>query len=122
MSQSPTHREPEYSVNCSLCRVTSRVSRPGVTSQFRKLHAGASFPLETIMHSPLCFRFPPLFSKNVLTLRKILTIFPFPEIFLDFHPPKFLMTFFSHRPQISNSPIFAVSVHFPPVSRKFSPT
>src|SRR6218665_540294 len=28
-------------------------------------------------------------------------------------PPKFLMTFFSHRPKISNSPIFSVSVHFP---------
>src|SRR6218665_1898310 len=29
------------------------------------------------------------------------------------------MTFFSHRPQILNFPhIFAVSVHFPPVSRK----
>src|SRR6218665_1440416 len=29
------------------------------------------------------------------------------------------MTFFSHRPQISNfPPIFAISVHFPPVSRK----
>src|SRR6218665_1353342 len=41
---------------------------------------------------------------------------PFPEKCLDFHPPKFLMTFFSHRPQISNfSP---VSVNFPPVSRK----
>src|SRR6218665_2693012 len=44
---------------------------------------------------------------------------PFPEKFLDFHPQKFLMTFFSHRPQISNFPlIFPVSVHFPPVSRK----
>src|SRR6218665_2023109 len=56
----------------------------------------------------------PLFSKNFQTLRKIFTILPFPKKFLDFHPPKFLMTFFNHRPQISNfPPIFAVSVHFP---------
>src|SRR6218665_3214901 len=34
-------------------------------------------------------------------------------------PDKFLVTFFSHRPQISNfPPIFAVSIHFPPVSQK----
>src|SRR6218665_2900666 len=62
--------------------------------------------------------------KNVRTFWKIFTILPFPEKFLDFHPPKFLMTFFyfflfSHRPQIFNfHPIFPVSIHFPPVSRK----
>src|SRR6218665_2181847 len=35
-------------------------------------------------------------------------ILPLPEKFLDFHPPKFLMTFFSHRPQISNFPPFSL--------------
>src|SRR6218665_1637412 len=67
----------------------------------------------------------PLFSQNFKTQRKIFTILPFPEKFLHFHSPKFLMTFFSHRPQISNfPPIFPVSVHFPSVSRKllFPPT
>ena len=29
---------------------------------------------------------------------------PFPEQISDFHRPKFLMTFFSHQPQISNFP------------------
>ena len=46
------------------------------------------------MHLPpvsdsLCFR------KKIQTLRKMLTILPFPENFFDFHPPKFLMTLFS---------------------------
>src|SRR6218665_2614620 len=52
----------------------------------------------------------------------MLKILPFPGKFLHFHPLKF---FFSHRPQITNlSPIFPVSVHFPPFSRKllFPPT
>src|SRR6218665_572084 len=82
------------------------------------MHAGASIPPETMMHFPPVSDFPPPFSKNFLTLKKIFTILPFSEKFLDFHPPKFLMTFFSHRPQILNSPIFPVSVHFPPISRK----
>src|SRR6218665_702570 len=77
-----------------------------------------------MMHLPPCFRFTPLFSKNVWTLRKILTtILPFPERFLHFHSPKFLMTFFffSHRPQILNfPPIFAVSVHFPLFRQNYS--
>src|SRR6218665_2065323 len=72
-----------------------------------------------MMHVPPCFRFSPLFQKNFRTFWKIFKILPFPEKFLHFHPQKFLMTFFSHRPQIFEfPPIFAVSVHFPPVSRK----
>src|SRR6218665_3317846 len=44
---------------------------------------------------------------------------PYPEIIFAFHPPIFLMTlFFSHRPQISNSPYFPCFNNFPPVSRK----
>src|SRR6218665_1618663 len=56
---------------------------------------------------------------------KIFQILPFPTTFFDFHPPKFLMTFFSYRLKILNfSPIFAVSVHFPLSFTKitFSPT
>jgi len=43
----------------------------------------------------------------------------FPEKISDFHPPKFLMTFFlviDHKFWIS--PILPVLVHFPPVSQK----
>src|SRR6218665_2936683 len=70
------------------------------------------------MHFPPVSDFPPI-SENFRTLRKMFTILPFPEKFLDFYPPKFLMTFFIYRPQILNfPPIFPVSVHFPPVSRK----
>jgi len=73
-----------------------------------------------------CFRFPSLFSKNFQTLWKIFKILPFPEKFLDFHPPKFLMTFFlviDHKFRIFPS-IFPLSIHFPSVSRKllFPPT
>src|SRR6218665_2192893 len=64
-------------------------------------------PSETMMHFPL-FQISPLFSKNFRTLRKIFTILPFPNKFLDFHPPKFLMTFFSHQPQISNLSLFSL--------------
>src|SRR6218665_1153806 len=67
--------------------------------------AGASIPSDTMMHFPPCFRFP-LFQRNFRTFYKFFTLLPFPEKFLDFHPPKFLMTFFfSHRPQISNFPL-----------------
>src|SRR6218665_1551685 len=72
-----------------------------------------------MMHFPPCFRFLPYFSKNFHTLWKIFTILPFPEKFLDFHPPKFLMTFFkSSTTNFEFPPIFPVSVHFPTVSRK----
>src|SRR6218665_2852742 len=40
------------------------------------------------------FQIFPLFSKYFRTLRKIFTILPFPDKFIDFHPPKFLMTLF----------------------------
>src|SRR6218665_1186771 len=73
---------------------------------------------QTMMHFPL-FQLSPLLGNTFRTPMKIFHIYSFPDKFLDFHPPKFLMTFFSHRPQISNFlPIFPVSVHFPPLSRK----
>jgi len=62
------------------------------------------------MHFPPVSDFP-LFSKNFQTLWKILKILPFPEKFLDFHPPKFLMTFFEFP---TSFPCFST---FPPVSR-----
>src|SRR6218665_2652579 len=63
--------------------------------------------------------FPPvsdytLFSNIFLSLSKIFNLLPFPEEFLDFHPSKFLMTFFSHRPQILNFlPYFPCFSTFP---------
>jgi len=54
-------------------------------------------------------QFRHYFTQEIQTLWKIFKILPFPEKFLDFNPPKFLMTFFSHQP---------VTVHFLPVSRK----
>src|SRR6218665_3299463 len=61
---------------------------------------GASIPSEAMMHFPL-FQISPYF-QNFFRL-----CVSFPDKFLDFHPPNFLMTFFSHRTQISNcSPVF----------------
>ena len=85
---------------------------------------GASIPpWDHDAFSPLFQISPPLFQKIFRTFWKFLTILPFPEKFLHFHPPKFLMTFFffGHRPQISTSPpIFAVSVHFPLFRENYS--
>ena len=77
-----------------------------------------------MMHFPPVSDFP-LFSKNFRTLTKIFKILPFPERFLDFHPPKFLMTFFlviDHKFRISRplfplfqciSPLFRENYYFP---------
>ena len=71
---------------------------------------GASIPLwDHDAFSP-CFRFSPYFRKIFRLWGKFLKFDLFRKNFL---------IFFSHRPQIFNfPPIFAVSVHFPPVSRK----
>jgi len=57
--------------------------------------------ISTSFHSPLrqwcispCFCFP-LFPKKFQTPWKIFPILPLPKQFFNFHPPKFLMTFFS---------------------------
>src|SRR6218665_247603 len=71
-----------------------------------------------MMHFPPCFIFP-LFPKDFLTPWKISQILPFPEKLSRFHPPKFLMTFFlviNHKFRIP--PVFANSIHFPPISTK----
>ena len=78
----------------------------------------ASFPPEATTHVPL-FQTPPISEKNSdfvkifqnLTFSRKISRFSSAEISDDL--------FFSHRPQISNfPPIFALSVHFPPVSRE----
>jgi len=56
--------------------------------------AGASIPPEAMMHFPL-FQILPYF-RFFLDSVEIFPILPFPKKFLDFHPPKFLMTFFRH--------------------------
>src|SRR6218665_2764204 len=64
---------------------------------------------------------PPLFQKKIRTFWTIFTILPFPEKFLDFHPPKFVMTFFLVIDQkFRIPPIFAVSAHFPLFRENFS--
>ena len=70
-----------------------------------------SIPPEAMMHFHPCFRFPPLFPNKFSDSVEKFPNFTFSRFFLDFHPPKFLMTSFSHHPQIT--PIFATSIHFP---------
>jgi len=79
-------------------------------------YTGAPIPPEAIMISTTFFR------KKFQTPWKMFPILPFHKNILDFHPPKFLMTFFSHRLQILNSPIFAVSVHFPYILKIIIPS
>src|SRR6218665_2179832 len=70
-------------------------------------------PSEAMMHFPPCFRCPPIFEKYSDSADNFQN-FPEKE-FLDFHLPKFLMTFFlviDHKFQIS--PYFpCFSIHFP---------
>ena len=54
---------------------------------------GASIPPEAMIHFPSVSDFP-CFWKKIQTLRKIFTILPLPDKFFDFHPTKFLITFF----------------------------
>src|SRR6218665_2040428 len=47
---------------------------------------------------------------------KFSQIYLFPKKLFDFHPPKFLMTFFSHQLKILNfPPIFPLNFEFPPI-------
>jgi len=60
---------------------------------------------------------PPWGNDAFSPLFRIFPILPFPEKFLDFHPPKFLnfwWLFLSHRLQILNSPYFSCFTIFPP--------
>ena len=64
-------------------------------------------PPETMMHFPL-FQISPYFRKIFWTLRKIFAILLFPDKFLDFHPPKFLMTFLVIDHKFRISPLFSL--------------
>src|SRR6218665_3776369 len=74
--------------------------------------------------SPPCFRFAPIFEKNFRLCGKFSQFYLFPKNFAIFIRQKFLMTFFSHRQPMSNSPYFPCFSAFPPVSQKllFPPT
>src|SRR6218665_3975867 len=71
----------------------------------------------------------PLFQENFQTLLKSFKILPFSEKFHDFHPPKFLMTFFviDHKFRISLlfslfqyiSPLFSENYYSPYFSKIF---
>ena len=71
------------------------------------------------MHFPLFHISLPISENNFQTPWKILQILPFPKQILDFHPPKFLMTFFSRPNQLQIPPILPVSVHFPPFRENY---
>ena len=86
------------------------------TVQMYQYAAGASIPSEAVMHFPPVSDFPPYFRKKFRTSWKILTFLPFPKFFLDFHPPKYLTTIFSHWPQIRNFPLFSLFEQFIPPS------
>ena len=88
--------------------------------------AGASIPSEAMMHYPL-FQISPYFLKKIALRGKIFPTWPFTKNFLDFNAPKFLMTFFSHWPQIHKClilPYFRYFTTFPPFPGKcyFPPT
>src|SRR6218665_866857 len=61
------------------------------------------------------FQISPFFRKFFDIPWRIFPILAFSEIIFDFHPPKFLMTFYY---KFSIPPIFPVSLHFPPISQK----
>jgi len=80
-------------------------------------------PPETMMHFPPVSDFP-LFSKNFGFWGKFSKFYLSLKNFLIFireiSDDLFFFLFFSHRPQISNfTPIFAVSVHFPPFRENY---
>src|SRR6218665_369674 len=71
-----------------------------------------------MMHFPL-FQISPYSRKKFRTPWKIFRFDLYPKKFFDFHPPKFLMTFFSHlQVNLNFPPIFAISLHFPHISGK----
>ena len=123
-------QKPDFVVDVingwSLIPVSNWYFSAGVLSLSRTAEKGNLWKIYRGVHplwgndafSP-CFRFPLCFRKNFQTPWKISPILPFLTKFLDFHPPKFLMTFLSHRLQILNfQPYFSCFSTFPPISRK----
>src|SRR6218665_2972410 len=77
-----------------------------------------------MMHFPL-FQISTLFRKKFSNSWKIFTILPFQKKFPDFHPPKFLMTFFLViDSKFEISPLFSLFHYISPISEKllFPPT
>ena len=95
--------------------------RARTIEKFYASRARGVHPPETMMHFPL-FQIPPIFEKisDFRTLRNIFTILTFPDKFLDFHPSKFLMTFFfwSSTTNFEFSPYFPCFNTFPPCFAK----
>src|SRR6218665_3019012 len=79
------------------------------------MNPGASMPPETMMHFPL-FQIALYFRKIFKLGGKFSKCYLFPKNFSIFI--RRLMTFFSHRPQIYNFPLFSLFQYIPPVSRK----
>ena len=105
---------PKWRVNSSCAsthikQTTSHIRSQSVKGPSRGIHP----PLRPWCISPL-FQISPYF-QNFFRLSG-----NFQKI-SHFHPPKFLTTFFfSHPPQISDSPLFCLFYNiFPPDSRKF---
>src|SRR6218665_1947404 len=79
---------------------------------------GASIPPETMMHFPLCFRFPPYFRK-IFGLSENFYNFTFSRKISSLSSPKISdVFFFSHRPHISNSPLFSLFQYISPLFRE----
>src|SRR6218665_3554113 len=91
---------------------TCSLKTHGIASDYRQ---GRPSPPETMMHFPPVSDFPPI-SEKISDFLNFFTILPFPEKFLDFHPPKYLMTFFQYI-----SPLFRVNYSFPPNFTNSSP-
>src|SRR6218665_113937 len=70
-----------------------------------------------MMHFPPLFQISPYFRK-IFRLYKIFSILPFPEKFLDFHLPKFLITFFSSTTNFEFPSYFPCFCTFPPCFEK----
>src|SRR6218665_3791544 len=90
------------------------------------LKPGASIPLEAMRHfPPPGSDFPPIFEKFSDSVENFKN-FTFPEKFLNFHSPKFLMTFFkSSTTNFEFLPYFPCFNAFPPRFREnyyFPPT
>jgi len=61
----------------------------------------------------------PLFPKKISDSAENFPNLTFSKKNFVFHPPKFLTSFFSHSPQISNFPLFSVFQFISPYFRKF---
>src|SRR6218665_3884450 len=84
--------------------------------------AGASIPSEAMMHFSPCFRVPPISEKFLRLHRKFSQFYLFQKTFPIFSSAKIsddLLFVIDHKVVISPS-IFALSVHFLPISEKSS--